>query len=96
MVDIADAAIECNEPARAALLFDRLEPWADQLPATGGSAVGPVSHYLARLATVLGRFDRADEYFKRRSSRRGRRRVTVDARKAPGGPGAFLRLSARC
>jgi hypothetical protein len=63
MVDFADAAIECGEPSYAAPLFERLEPWAGQLPVTGASALGPVSHYLGGLATVLGRLDEADAYF---------------------------------
>ncbi len=62
MVDFADAAIECGEPRYAGPLFDRLQPWADQLPATGGSALAPVSYYLGGLATVLGRFDDAEAY----------------------------------
>ncbi len=67
MVDLADAAIECGDPGSADPLFVLLEPWADQLPATGGSALCPVSHYLGGLATVLGRFDEADAYFVRAS-----------------------------
>ena len=63
MVDYAEAAIECRDPEYAAPLFDRLEPWAGQLPATGASALGPVSHYLGGLAAVLGRYDEADAYF---------------------------------
>jgi class 3 adenylate cyclase len=49
MVDFAEAAIECREPKYAGPLFDRLAPWAGQLPATGASALGPVSHYLGGL-----------------------------------------------
>ncbi len=63
MVDFAEAAIECNEGEYAQPLFERLAPWSAQLPATGGSALGPVSHYLGGLATVLGRYDEADTYF---------------------------------
>jgi class 3 adenylate cyclase len=63
MVDFAEAAIECRDRASAGPLFEQLEPWAAQLPATGGSALGPVSHYLGGLAFVLGRFDEADAYF---------------------------------
>jgi class 3 adenylate cyclase len=62
MVDFAEAAIECRDPHYAGPLFDRLEPWADQLPATGGSALAPVSYYLGGLATVLGRFDEAESF----------------------------------
>jgi tetratricopeptide (TPR) repeat protein len=62
MVDFAEAAIECRDSHYAGPLFDRLEPWANQLPATGGSALAPVSYYLGGLATVLGRFDDAEAY----------------------------------
>ncbi len=65
MVDIAEAAIECRDLAAAEPLFAQLEPWADQLPATGASALGPVSHYLGGLAAVLGRHDQADTYYAR-------------------------------
>ncbi len=63
MVDYAEAAIECRDPRYAAPLFDRLEPWAGQVPATGASALGPVNQYLGGLAAVLGRDARADAYF---------------------------------
>jgi class 3 adenylate cyclase len=63
MVDFAEAAVECRDPRFAGPLFEQLEPWAAQLAATGGSALGPVSHYLGGLATVLGSFDQADAYF---------------------------------
>jgi class 3 adenylate cyclase/tetratricopeptide (TPR) repeat protein len=65
MVDFAEAATECRHLAAAASLFEQLRPWADQLPATGASALGPVSHYLGGLAAVLGRPDQADAYFAR-------------------------------
>ncbi len=63
MVDFAEAAIECRDPALAGPLFERLEPWRDQVPATGGSALAPVSHYLGGLAWVMRRFDEADAFF---------------------------------
>ena len=65
MVDFAEAAIECRDPVYAGPLLAQLEPWAAQLPATGASALGPVSHYLGGLATVLGHFSEADAYFAR-------------------------------
>jgi class 3 adenylate cyclase len=65
MVDFAEAAIECRDPVYAGPLLAQLEPWAAQLPATGASALGPVSHYLGGLATVLGQFSEADAYFAR-------------------------------
>ena len=64
MVSYADAAIECRDSKYAEPLFDRLAPWADQWSTTGAvAALGPVSHYLGGLATVLGRYDEADAYF---------------------------------
>jgi hypothetical protein len=63
MVDFAEAAIECKDSRHAARLFEQLEPWSGQLPATGGSALSPVSHYLGGLATVLCDFDLAECYF---------------------------------
>jgi hypothetical protein len=63
MVDYAEAAIECRNPKFALPLFERLLPWAGLLPATGASALAPVSLYLGGLASVLGRDDEADTYF---------------------------------
>jgi class 3 adenylate cyclase/tetratricopeptide (TPR) repeat protein len=63
MVDYADAAVACGDPTYATPLFERLAPWHAQLPATGASALPPVSHYLGGLAGVLGRYDEADAYF---------------------------------
>jgi ATP/maltotriose-dependent transcriptional regulator MalT len=62
MVDYAEAAIECRNPTFAQALFDLLEPFAEQLPATGASVLAPVSLYLGGLATVLGRYDAAHAY----------------------------------
>ena len=53
MVDYADAAVVCGDPAYARPLFERLAPWHAQLPATSASALPPVSHYLGGLAGVL-------------------------------------------
>ncbi len=50
---------------RARALFDRLVPWADQLPFGGTVVNDPVSHFLGGLSTVLGRYDEADAYFTR-------------------------------
>ena len=43
MVDYADAAVECGDTTHAPELFERLAPWHAQLPATGASALAPVS-----------------------------------------------------
>ena len=63
MVDYADAAVECGDPSYARPLFELLAPWHAHLPATGASALPPVSHYLGGLAGVLGRHDEADAFF---------------------------------
>lgn len=69
MVDFAEAAIECEVPRHAAPLFERLKPWAHQLAVTGATALGPVSHYLGGLASVMGAFDDAERYFADSSAR---------------------------
>jgi class 3 adenylate cyclase len=64
VVEYADAAIEVQDPKYARPLFDLLVPWADQFASIGiAGAEGPVSHYLGGLATVLSRYDEADNYF---------------------------------
>ena len=90
MVDFAEAAIECRDPGYAGPLFDRLEPWAGQLPATGASALGPVSHYLGGLATVLGHFSEADAYFARAAAMSQRMGAEILRRphRSPLGPDA--------
>ena len=63
MTIYAEVAVACRDPKCAETLFDRLSPWADQLPNNGIAAASPVSHYLGGLATVLGRYDEAETYF---------------------------------
>jgi class 3 adenylate cyclase/tetratricopeptide (TPR) repeat protein len=64
MLAYAQAAIVCRNSTYAAPIFERLVPWADQFSTTGITADGPVSIALAGLATVLGRYDDADAYFR--------------------------------
>ena len=62
----AEAAIAVGDQRYAGPLFDQLAPWSDQLSTAGGAtALGPVSHYVGGLATTLGRYDEANEYFAR-------------------------------
>jgi DNA-binding SARP family transcriptional activator len=65
MAGYAEAAIECGDPTFARPLFDRLEPWADQMSYTGSTVDGPVSHFLGGLSAVLGEYDDANSYFAR-------------------------------
>jgi tetratricopeptide (TPR) repeat protein len=62
MVLYAEAAIECGEARFAEPLLERLRPWVDQFSYTDASVLGPVSHYLGALATVLNRYDEAEAY----------------------------------
>ena len=59
----AEAAIQCRATDCAGPLLERLRPWAGQLSNTGIASEGPVSHYLAGLAGVMGRHDDAEVYF---------------------------------
>jgi class 3 adenylate cyclase/tetratricopeptide (TPR) repeat protein len=59
----AEVAVECGASRAATLLFEALEPWANQFSAIGITAEGPVSHYLGGLTTVLARYDEADRFF---------------------------------
>jgi class 3 adenylate cyclase/tetratricopeptide (TPR) repeat protein len=65
MVGWAEVAIACRDPEYAEPIFDRLAPWADQLPYIDLSTEGPVSLYLGGLSAVLGRYIEADAYFAR-------------------------------
>ena len=63
MICYADVCVACRDTTIAAALFDRLEPFADQVPTNFICAYDPVSYYLGDLAAVLGRYDQADTYF---------------------------------
>ena len=54
--------IELGDVDAAALLFPIIEPFAAEVAFTGGSSQGPVSAYLGKLASLLGRYDVADTY----------------------------------
>ena len=60
---IAEVATICEHREYAQILFERLEPFADQMPNGGSMVDGPVSHFLATLATTLGDYEVADRYF---------------------------------
>lgn len=63
MVSYAEAAIECQDRRSADALFHRLAPYSDQCAWIGIFDSGPVSHYLGGLATVIGRYEDAENYF---------------------------------
>jgi class 3 adenylate cyclase/tetratricopeptide (TPR) repeat protein len=47
----------------AAILFERLAPWAGQIPTAVVAASEPIDHCLGELASVLGRVAEADAHF---------------------------------
>jgi class 3 adenylate cyclase/tetratricopeptide (TPR) repeat protein len=62
----ATSAVVCahlQNRSTAATLLDLLAPYSGHLVGTGLVWSGSVSHYLALLATTLGRFDEADQHF---------------------------------
>jgi tetratricopeptide (TPR) repeat protein len=63
----ACAHLEMAQPA--AVLYDRLAPFEDQLPFAGSAAYGSVAYYLGLLATTTGRYDAADAHFSAAASR---------------------------
>ena len=63
MLLAADIASQLHHRPAAAILFERLLPYATMFSATGGTCFGCTDHYLAMLATTLGRFDEAATRF---------------------------------
>jgi tetratricopeptide (TPR) repeat protein len=60
----AVAAAEVGDADSAAVLYDQLLPWHDRVGFTGVAMTGAVSHYLGRLAALLGHHDRAASHFR--------------------------------
>ena len=65
MVTYAAVAVACRDTEIATAMFDRLSPFADQLPTNAIQAFDHTSLVLGDLATVLGRYDEAEDYFTR-------------------------------
>ncbi len=64
MAACAEAVIQCRATDYAQPILDQLAPWPHLLTSSGGLvSLGPVSHYLGGLAGLLGRYDRANDYF---------------------------------
>jgi class 3 adenylate cyclase len=59
----ADAAAQAGVLPAASLLYDLLEPWADQLIWNQALGYGHARMYLGMLAATLKREERADEHF---------------------------------
>jgi class 3 adenylate cyclase/tetratricopeptide (TPR) repeat protein len=61
----AEAATLAEVSGAAGVLYELIEPWADQIAWVGAITYGQASTYLGLLATALGRHEHADEHFKR-------------------------------
>ncbi len=62
---LAEVAARVNEPEAAAILYEQLLPWHDQLNYTAITMFGPVERYLGLTATCLERHDDAELHFRR-------------------------------
>jgi len=63
MVRFAEVATICEHRESSQVLFDLVAPFADQMPHSGATTDGPVSHSSATLATTLGDYEVAEGYF---------------------------------
>ena len=62
---LAMSAAQAGATGAAAVLYELIEPWADQLVWNGTNAFGHNPTYLGLLAAALGRDEQADEHFAR-------------------------------
>jgi tetratricopeptide (TPR) repeat protein len=60
----AEAAAQTGSSAAAAILYELIEPWADQLVYNGATGSGHARMYLGLLAAVLGEHDQADQHLR--------------------------------
>jgi hypothetical protein len=63
--DAAAAAVLLDDPAGAAVLYDRLEPNGDDYPYTGQPSAHLVGTCLGELATTLGHYEGGEAWFDR-------------------------------
>jgi len=59
----AEVASRLGDVVAARMLYERLTPWPEQVVFNGSVIGGAIAHYLGQLATVLGRYDTAEEHF---------------------------------
>jgi len=60
----ADVAAQAGATDAAAILYELIEPWADQVVWSSGVTYGHTRTYLGLLAAALGRHKLADEHFR--------------------------------
>jgi DNA-binding SARP family transcriptional activator/tetratricopeptide (TPR) repeat protein len=83
MTLLSDVCADLGDAERAALLYDRLEPYADSNVVIGLAAVclGSAAGFLGKLAATMGRGEQALEHFER----------ALVANRALGAPGCLAR-----
>src|SRR5581483_3018509 len=59
----ADAASQAGVTDAIHILYELIEPWADQIVCTDGNAYGHARLYLGLLAAALGQSELADHHF---------------------------------
>jgi DNA-binding SARP family transcriptional activator len=64
IIGCAVVTVELGDVEAAAALFPIIEPFAAEVAFNGGSSQGPISAYLGKLASLLGRHDDADAYLR--------------------------------
>jgi DNA-binding SARP family transcriptional activator len=67
MVTFAEAVMQIGHVEAAAILFEKLAPYEDQVCFVGTTCEGPIAHYLGGLAMVLGQPDNARRHLQRSS-----------------------------
>ncbi|HET6794112.1 MAG TPA: AAA family ATPase [Acidimicrobiales bacterium] len=69
MTCFAEVAIRLGDSSCAGLLYDALRPWSDQVGFDAVTTVGPVSHFVAGLAALVGRDSEAESLFRQTAAR---------------------------
>ncbi len=64
IVGYAVLAIELADRHAASMLYPLLEPYAEQVAFNGVTSQGPVSAYVGKMASMLGRHDEADHHLR--------------------------------
>ncbi len=62
LVLYADAAVQTGDTDASSILYERIEPFGDQIDWNGSTAYGHVRMYLGLLAGVLGKHEQADQH----------------------------------
>ena len=82
LVLYADAAAQAEVTDAAAILYELIKPWPDQVVWNGVTAFGHVGTYLGLLAAALGWDNEADEHFERACEMNERDGMLVGAARA--------------